>query len=83
MSGTYILINLCLAALILTSNIHVVQCEASDATYWGEPERAPRDHDVYCASVRACCASVSARPAWERVKSGWLGMSAVWGLMSC
>ncbi len=22
--------------------------------YWGEPERAPRSHDVYCISVRAC-----------------------------
>ncbi len=21
---------------------------------WGEPERAPRSHDVYCTGVRAC-----------------------------
>ncbi len=45
---------------------------------WGEPERAPRSHDVYCTCVRTCVrtylraylrAYVSARPAWERVKS--------------
>ncbi len=66
---------------------------------WGEPERAPRGHDVYYlrACVRAYVRStylrahvrvrtyVSARPAWERVKSVWtwlgMGTSAVWDLM--
>ncbi len=36
--------------------------------------------------VRTCIRTyvrVSARPAWERVKSVWLGTSAVWDLRSC
>ncbi len=79
MSTIHSLFN-CKRLQVVTFHVPSNSCTLFALYNWGEPERAPRGHDVYCTCVRACvraCICACVRRTYVRVGEACLGVSEV------